>query len=142
MKRLPKNLRKEIIFSRDSSGAMIATVDASKHLAEIQEASQSRTRDRQLQNTYGISLEDYNKLLAQQGRKCAIRGKHQSEFGYPLYVDHNHQTEKVRGLLCAGCNTGLGHFEKYGKQMQNYLDTGVPSVTIIPSVTSIGTRND
>lgn len=114
-------LKKELIFTKDSSGATVATVDVSKHIEEIEKAFQTRTRNRQLQNTYGISLGDYNELLAQQSEKCAICGKHQSEFDYPLHVDHNHQTGKVRGLLCVGCNTGLGHFEKLHKEMQNYL---------------------
>ena len=121
MKRFPKNLKKKLIFTRDPSGAMIATVDASEHLKELKEASLARTRNRQLQNTYGISLDDYNKLFAQQGGKCAICEKPQSEFNYPFYVDHNHQTGKVRGLLCCGCNTGLGHFEKLHKKMRDYL---------------------
>jgi len=122
MKKLPKNLKKELIFSRDSSGAMIATVDASKHLAELKETSLKRIRNRQLQNTYGISLDDYNELLALQSGKCAICGKHQSKFSYPLHVDHDHKTGKVRGLLCSGCNGGLGHFEKLHKEMQDYLE--------------------
>ena len=121
MKKLPKNLRKELIFTRNPSGAMIATVDASKHLKELKEVSLARTRNRQLQKAYGISLDDYNKLFAQQSGKCAICRKPQSEFNYPLHVDHDHQTRKVRGLLCCGCNTGLGHFEKFYKEMQAYL---------------------
>jgi len=79
------------------------------------------SQKRRLRNTYGISLGDYNELFSQQGGKCAICRKHQSEFSYPLYVDHDHKTGKVRGLLCCGCNTGLGHFEKLHKEMQDYL---------------------
>ena len=121
MKRLPKNLKKELIFTKDLSGAMIVTVDVSKHLKELKEVSLARTRNRQLQKAYGISLDDYNELFIQQGGKCAICGKLQSEFDYPFYVDHDHQTDQVRGLLCCGCNTGLGHFEKLHKEMQDYL---------------------
>ena len=121
MKKLPKNLRKELIFTKDPSGATIVTVDVSKHLKELKEASLARTRNRQLQNKYGISLGDYNELFIQQGGKCGICGKLQSEFEYPFYVDHDHKTGQVRGLLCCGCNTGLGHFEKLHKEMQDYL---------------------
>lgn len=131
MKRL--KLKKELIWSKDSSGAMIATVDASKHLKELKEASLTRNRDRQLQKAYGISLVDYKKLLSQQKEKCAICSKHQSEFDYPLHVDHNHQTGKVRGLLCSGCNTGLGHFEKHKEEMMHYLIKGeAPKKPLLP----------
>lgn len=79
------------------------------------------SRKRNLRNKYGITAEYYNKLLIQQEGDCAICGRSQSEFNYPLHVDHDHQTGKVRGLLCCGCNTGLGHYEKHKKEMQNYL---------------------
>ena len=121
MKKLPKNLKKELIFTKDPSGATIVTVDVSKHLKELKEASLTRTRNRQLQKKYGLSLDNYNELFIQQGGKCAICGKLQSEFNYPFHVDHDHLTGQVRGLLCAGCNTGLGQFEKLHKEMQNYL---------------------
>ena len=70
---------------------------------------------------HGISNDTYNEMFINQKGKCAICGKLQSEFNYPLFVDHDHKTGKVRGLLCAGCNTGLGFFEKLHKEMQAYL---------------------
>ena len=103
---------------------MIATVDASKHIEEFKESSRKRSRNTQLKNTYGISLDDYNALLAHQDGKCAICGKHQTEFDYPLHVDHDHQTGQVRGLLCCGCNTGLGQYEKHKNAMADYLAQG------------------
>lgn len=60
---------------------------------------------------YGLSLKDYNDLLEEQEYKCKIcqskdpRG--QSKEGR-FYVDHNHKTGKVRGLLCNDCNTAIG----------------------------------
>ena len=50
---------------------------------------------------YGLTLDDYDKLfLAQQG-KCALCRRTQKR---RLFVDHNHETGKVRGLLCTACN--------------------------------------
>lgn len=61
-----------------------------------------------LSNDFGLTVESWQQMFeAQQGR-CAICGKHQLEFEKKLAVDHNHVTNKVRGLLCFDCNTGIG----------------------------------
>lgn len=62
-------------------------------------------------NTYGITLEDYNSMMVEQGCKCAICNVHQDEVNKRFSVDHNHSTGEVRGLLCHNCNTSLGHFK-------------------------------
>lgn len=64
-----------------------------------------------LYRRYGISLRQYEKLLEKQSGVCAICGRHQAEFKNSLDVDHNHETGKVRGLLCPSCNRGLGNFK-------------------------------
>lgn len=56
---------------------------------------------------YKISPEDYNNLLLVQGGVCAICGKPPKN-NTGLCVDHNHVTNKVRGLLCVKCNVMLG----------------------------------
>lgn len=53
---------------------------------------------------YKISSEEYNSMLESQNNKCAIC---LNNFDL-LYIDHNHDTGKVRGLLCNNCNTGIG----------------------------------
>ena len=59
---------------------------------------------------YGITPEDYDRMLEEQGGGCAICGKTPEEEGKNLGVDHCHSTGIVRGLLCRGCNQGLGHY--------------------------------
>ncbi len=63
---------------------------------------------------YGISLEEYNLKLISQGNCCAICGTDKPGGGHEnLYVDHDHNTGKVRGLLCRSCNLMLGYaFDK------------------------------
>lgn len=59
---------------------------------------------------YGITPEQYDKMLATQGGVCAICMKDGSDSrGYSMHVDHCHDTGKVRGLLCHRCNTALGN---------------------------------
>ena len=78
-------------------------------------------RNSRLKCEYGITLEDYNKLFDEQNGCCAICGKHQSEFKRPLSVDHDHNTGKVRGLLCTPCNNGLGVYEGWSKQFESEI---------------------
>ena len=61
---------------------------------------------------YGLTLDCYNKMLELQGFKCAICGRTDSGDSQSkrLYVDHDHATGRVRGLLCSQCNMGLGKF--------------------------------
>jgi len=53
---------------------------------------------------YGITLEDYNKF----DQNCNICGSSDEGRGFNMNVDHDHDTGKVRGLLCNSCNRGLG----------------------------------
>lgn len=58
-----------------------------------------------------MSESKYKEILASQNNQCAICGKDANEFKTSLNVDHDYQTEKIRGLLCTNCNMGLGHFK-------------------------------
>jgi hypothetical protein len=63
-----------------------------------------------LKRKYNISSEHYIELFNKQNGRCAICGIHQNELKKSLGVDHNHKTNKIRGLLCDKCNRGLGYF--------------------------------
>lgn len=58
---------------------------------------------------YGLSYSDWELLLIRQNHVCAICKR--PETGKTLAVDHCHRTGKVRGLLCAKCNQGIGMFD-------------------------------
>jgi hypothetical protein len=75
--------------------------------ARLRDAKRTNARRSFLKVTYGISLEDYDAMLARQGGVCATCRKRRSG---RLCVDHCHVTGKVRGLLCRNCNFGLGLF--------------------------------
>jgi len=64
-------------------------------------------RNSNLVRAYGITIEQYDKMLSEQKGVCAIcSGTCPS--GRRLAVDHDHSTGVVRGLLCARCNAALG----------------------------------
>jgi len=54
----------------------------------------------------GLTQEQYDQKLKDQGGCCAICGDPPDPVR-PLYSDHDHYTNKRRGLLCASCNTKL-----------------------------------
>lgn len=56
---------------------------------------------------YDLTIEEYCKLRDDQSSKCFICGSN-----VRLTVDHNHTTGKIRKLLCATCNSGLGLFKE------------------------------
>lgn len=73
-------------------------------------------RNRSYKHLYGISLDDYNDMYSKQDGRCAICGR-----SYPrLSVDHDHKSNKVRGLLCNSCNMTLGVLEKHAEQINKY----------------------
>lgn len=60
---------------------------------------------------YKLTKEEYIEMYVQQEGKCEICGVAQEDLNKPLNIDHCHSTNEVRGLLCTGCNFGLGFFK-------------------------------
>ena len=63
-------------------------------------------------------------MLKQQNYCCDICNKHENNFKFGLYVDHDHSTGRVRGLLCHNCNSVIGRFKDDIKLIEkaiNYL---------------------
>ena len=76
-----------------------------------------------LKSTFGITLDDYDRMLADQGGGCAICGaKTPGGYGKRFHVDHDHETGKIRGLLCHYHNTGLGMFGDDPSQLQAAIE--------------------
>jgi hypothetical protein len=61
-----------------------------------------------LKQNYGLTLERYFEILQKQNHQCAICGTTKNTDGKKLYIDHCHETKKIRGILCRKCNTGIG----------------------------------
>lgn len=52
-----------------------------------------------------VTEADYQALLVKQGGACALCGR-----SYPkrrLSIDHDHETGRIRGLLCVTCNSAI-----------------------------------
>lgn len=74
-----------------------------------------------LKTRYGITSEDYEKLLIKQEYQCAICCTDKCSSGRNFAVDHCHVTGKVRGLLCSNCNTSLGGFKDNAELLQKAI---------------------
>lgn len=130
-------MRREIMgVSNDKSvwvKAKNGPLDCRKQFLEIRKRYENRWRETNLLRKYGLNIDQYNKILAEQGGKCAICGHkplskskisgtgkipYKERF---LAVDHCHQTNKIRGLLCYKCNVGLGSFEDNPKLLKAAL---------------------
>lgn len=65
-------------------------------------------REKHMLKKYGITLDEYDAMLEKQNQVCKIcLGPPGSKGRY--YIDHNHTTGKIRGLLCSYCNFALGN---------------------------------
>jgi hypothetical protein len=71
-----------------------------------------------LKRSFNITLEEYEGMLKAQDYKCAICGALHAEVSRKrLQIDHCHKVDKIRALLCRGCNSALG----YAKDDPNIL---------------------
>jgi len=74
--------------------------------------NKNRIWENKIKYRYGITVEEYKKLLDSQKGSCSIcktnNPSHKRKASNYFCVDHCHATGKVRGLLCSTCNTALG----------------------------------
>lgn len=70
-----------------------------------QSAGRNRRKYR-LKYKHGLTIQEYDAMSALQNGVCAICGKHPKTRN--LSVDHDHNTGKIRGLLCYSCNYAIG----------------------------------
>lgn len=120
-----QQLKTKDSFSRNKA-KYDGLAQACKACDKIHHASQREkgiTRWHDLKKKFGILKEEYLTLLETQNYKCVLCGKaHSEEKGKRLFVDHCHDTEKIRGLLCSSCNLGLGHFKDNTETLVKAID--------------------
>lgn len=92
--------------------------DRERYLARLKEWREAnKDRRRELMREwnlalYGLRPDDYIAMYERQEGRCAICGETGETFGgRRLHVDHDHETGRVRGLLCGLCNSALGKFK-------------------------------
>lgn len=99
--------------------------DARNEAARVRRAADKDYNKRHnLKYEHGLTLEDYDAMLAKQSGVCAICAK-PCTVKSRLSVDHCHKTGKIRALLCNPCNQGIGLFADDGDRLRSageYVD--------------------
>lgn len=88
--------------------------ECSRKIAEEQNKKNSmsgKTREDGLRRRFNIGVEEYDELFRSQDFKCAICKREKKESEANFHVDHDHVTNKVRGILCGQCNRAIGAFK-------------------------------
>jgi Recombination endonuclease VII len=89
----------------------------------------------ELKKKFGLTPEEFKTMLAAQNGRCKICKEPLSAGKGGSVVDHNHTTERVRGLLCNGCNSGIGWFKEDIDRMYAAIDYLVEDVSLRNIVT-------
>ena len=69
---------------------------------------------------YGVTYEEV--IAIREKGRCDICGSDGSEYKLGLHIDHCHKTGEIRGLLCHGCNIGLGSFKENLTTMKKAME--------------------
>lgn len=86
-------------------------ISASERMKQWRLANPERHRKNsyraKLKKAFKLSMEEYEAMVVAQDGKCKICRRRSEQ---RLDVDHDHVTDRIRGLLCRQCNTALGLF--------------------------------
>ena len=76
-----------------------------------------------LMTQYGMTLEEFDVMLKEQGGTCANQAcTYGKDDDHKLFVDHCHETNVVRGLLCHWCNSAEGFLKGSPEVAQGLID--------------------
>ncbi len=100
--------RKQAMRDRYQNDPVYRETILERNRKRRKEKGAAYVRNNNLKAKFGITVEQYDEMLAAQGGACAICQGPPGGRWERFHVDHDHATGKVRGLLCHGCNTAIG----------------------------------
>lgn len=112
-----KELSEFYKFNRKDSDGRQCWCKVCMNSREREKKTSEFYRKHDLKRKFGITQEDYEKILESQNGVCSIceceeSTKHRYKEGSQnLAIDHCHETGIIRGLLCSNCNRGIGMFK-------------------------------
>jgi hypothetical protein len=96
--------------------------------------SKDTIRQRNLEKNFGKgALEVYTRLFEEQKGLCAICGSPENGKYKNLSIDHDHNTDQIRGLLCNNCNRGIGLLKDNPNNLRKAADYVENSLTLLKS---------
>lgn len=104
--------------SRESSTAKPAIQAKMRH---YRQTHKRQVFDRRIAWSYGLTRTQFDELLLQSCGRC-MSCFQQFKQGRAPFVDHNHDTGEVRGLLCQPCNTALGILHECSVKLRQLAD--------------------
>lgn len=96
------------LYKRDSYCKVCRRARDRERYKNSNGAGKDRVFDQSLRRLYGITLAQYDEILAKQGHLCALCGE-RPDSDRRMHVDHDHATGKIRAVLCHHCNLMLGN---------------------------------
>jgi hypothetical protein len=91
-----------------------------RRIKEYRRLNPNAVKNAALKRKFGIDIDAYEKLFEEQSGVCAVCKV--SFVGTIPNVDHNHTTNKVRGLLCMSCNIALGHVKDSVEVLESAIE--------------------
>lgn len=126
-----KNYRKKYYYAHREELVQKMREKAKRFRKDNPEKIKEIDRKHSLKKEHNITTNQYKDLVDKQNGKCAIcnqfetRKNNKSGLIKKLCVDHDHKTGIIRGILCDGCNQGLGSFKDSPNLLnsaKNYLE--------------------
>lgn len=97
--------------------------DVREYNANYYAQNRDRVRTSRLMYKYGLTLEERDRILLEQGNRCANPGCRTDDPGPNGWcVDHCHTTRKFRAILCNSCNISLGFAKEDPNRLRGLAD--------------------
>ena len=118
--RLRRNREKSLIYYRKN---LEKVRERGREYAKKRHAADPTLKRRaMLKSKYRLTPDEWQSMFERQGCKCAICGSDQPNAKAGWNTDHCHKTGRVRFILCAHCNRGLGAFKDNPEIMRKAAD--------------------
>lgn len=75
-----------------------------------------RNNTNHYKRSYGLTIEQADEMKKDGCNICGVK------FGVTLCIDHDHDTKRIRGVLCHTCNLAVGYYEKLADKIKVYLE--------------------